>query len=84
MLFTDPPQHSRLRRLASRAFIASRVRALRPIVERMIEELIHEALERREIELMDEVAHSSPSGSSASSWACPRATDPQKTCCRRS
>lgn len=56
MLFTDPPQHSRLRRLASRAFTANRVRSLRPIVERMVEALVDEALERRDIELMDEVA----------------------------
>jgi cytochrome P450 len=56
MLFTDPPLHSRLRRLASRAFTANRVRSLRPIIERMVEELLDEALEREDVELMGEVA----------------------------
>jgi cytochrome P450 len=56
MLFADPPLHSRLRRLASRAFTANRVRSLRPTVERMVEELLDEAIERKEVEMMDEVA----------------------------
>jgi cytochrome P450 len=56
MLFADPPVHSRLRRLASRAFTANRVRDLRPIVERMADELLDEAVERREVELIGEVA----------------------------
>lgn len=56
MLFTDPPLHTRLRRLASRAFTTNRVRSLRPIVERMVEDLLDEAAERGDVELMTEVA----------------------------
>ncbi len=56
MLFTDPPLHTRLRRLASRAFTTNRVRSLRPVVERMADELLDEAIERRDVELMEDVA----------------------------
>ena len=39
MLFTDPPDHTRLRRLAAAAFTRSRVAALRPRVTEIAEEL---------------------------------------------
>ncbi|MGH9047043.1 MAG: cytochrome P450, partial [Acidimicrobiales bacterium] len=62
MLFTDPPLHTRLRRLASRAFTSNRVRSLRPIVERTVEALLDEAIERKEVELMTAVALPLPIG----------------------
>ncbi|WP_371480269.1 cytochrome P450 [Kitasatospora sp. NBC_00315] len=40
LLDSDPPAHTRLRRLVSRAFSARRVEALRPRVERITAELI--------------------------------------------
>ena len=40
MLFRDPPDHTRLRRLVSSAFTARRVQALRPAVEAMVGELL--------------------------------------------
>src|SRR5262245_35904252 len=40
LLTLNPPDHTRLRRLVSGAFTARRVQALRPAVERMVEELI--------------------------------------------
>ncbi|MER5772448.1 cytochrome P450 [Streptomyces sp. NPDC001985] len=40
-LFTmDPPEHTRLRKLVSRAFTARRVRELRPRIQRMTDELL--------------------------------------------
>jgi cytochrome P450 len=40
MLFSDPPDHTRLRSLASRAFTPRRLEALRPRVEAVAEELL--------------------------------------------
>jgi cytochrome P450 len=40
MLTINPPDHTRLRRLVSGAFTARRVQALRPAVERMVDELL--------------------------------------------
>ncbi|MEV4642357.1 cytochrome P450 [Actinoplanes sp. NPDC049548] len=40
MLTTDPPDHTRLRRLVSRAFTARRVEGLRPRVRELAEELL--------------------------------------------
>jgi cytochrome P450 len=40
MLTANPPEHTRLRRLVSSAFTARRVQALRPAVERMVDDLL--------------------------------------------
>lgn len=56
MLFADPPDHTRLRRLAGGAFTPARVRALRPAVEEMTSSLLHDALERVDVELISEIA----------------------------
>ena len=40
MLMMDPPDHTRLRRLVSGAFTPRRVQALRPAIERMVEDLL--------------------------------------------
>src|SRR5690349_9274735 len=40
MLATNPPDHTRLRRLVSSAFTARRVQALRPAIARMVQSLL--------------------------------------------
>src|SRR5579884_2615863 len=47
MLFADPPDHTRLRRLVSRAFTPQRVEALRPAVEEMVSGFIDAILDER-------------------------------------
>ncbi|GIF22574.1 cytochrome P450 [Paractinoplanes tereljensis] len=42
MLALNPPDHTRLRRLVSSAFTARRVQALRPAIERMVDDLLAE------------------------------------------
>jgi cytochrome P450 len=42
MLFTDPPDHTRLRALANRAFTPSRVEALRPRIAAIVDEQLAE------------------------------------------
>lgn len=60
MLFTDPPEHTRLRGLVSRAFTPRRVDALRPAVQEMVDELIDEMAERGEVDIMDVLAFPLP------------------------
>jgi cytochrome P450 len=40
MLLLNPPEHTRLRRLVSSTFTARRVQALRPAIERMVDDLL--------------------------------------------
>ena len=42
MMNLDPPDHSRLRRLVSRAFVPTRIAALEPSIERIARELLDE------------------------------------------
>ena len=42
MLNVDPPDHTRLRRLVSRAFAPTRIAALEPSIERIAGELLDE------------------------------------------
>ncbi|HVA75019.1 MAG TPA: cytochrome P450 [Acidimicrobiales bacterium] len=60
MLFTDPPEHTRLRGLVSRAFTPKRVEALRPAVEAMVAALLDEMAERAEVDVMDVLAFPLP------------------------
>lgn len=56
MLLTDPPDHTRLRRLVSRAFTPRRVEALRPAVEAMVDDLLDGLLGAGEVDLMSTFA----------------------------
>jgi cytochrome P450 len=56
MLFMDPPSHTRLRSLASCAFSPSRVRALRSHIEEIANRLIHKALGRGEMDVIEDFA----------------------------
>ncbi|NUW34615.1 cytochrome P450 [Nonomuraea sp. SMC257] len=56
MLTVDPPDHTRLRRLVSKAFTARRVEGLRPRVEQITRELIATMAVKDEAELIDEFA----------------------------
>ena len=47
MLAINPPDHTRLRRLVSSSFTARRVQALRPAIERMVDDLLDD-LERHD------------------------------------
>ena len=60
MLFQDPPDHTRLRSLASRAFTQRRVRALEPRIRAIADDLL-DAIERDgRAELMGAFAYPSP------------------------
>jgi cytochrome P450 len=59
-LFLDPPDHTRLRRLVSKAFTPRVVEALRPTVQRWVNQLIDRAAAQGRIELVADLAYPLP------------------------
>jgi len=60
LLFLDPPDHTRIRSLASKAFTPNRVRQLRRRVEALVDELLDRAEERGSLELIADLAYPLP------------------------
>ncbi|GLW47638.1 cytochrome P450 [Streptomyces sp. NBRC 14336] len=60
LLVSDPPQHTRLRGLISRAFTARRVEELRPRVQRITDDLLDAMLPYDRAELVESFAHPLP------------------------
>ena len=56
MIFSDPPEHTRLRGLVSKAFTPRRISGMRPRLEAIVDQLLAPAMARGSIELMDEFA----------------------------
>jgi pimeloyl-[acyl-carrier protein] synthase len=56
MIFSDPPEHTRLRGPVSKAFTPRRISGMRPRLEEIVDELLGPASARGSIELMDEFA----------------------------
>src|SRR5436190_4150840 len=56
MVFRDPPQHTRLRRLASRVFHVRSIHALRPNVEALTAWLLERIVDKPEFDFIDEFA----------------------------
>jgi cytochrome P450 len=56
MIGADPPEHTRLRRLVSKAFTARRVEGLRPRVQEITDELLDRITPRSSAELVGEFA----------------------------
>jgi cytochrome P450 len=59
-LFRDPPVHTRLRKLVSKAFTARRVEQLQPFVEKLTDELLTAAADRGRLELVADLAYPLP------------------------
>jgi cytochrome P450 len=60
MLDREPPDHTRLRRLVLKAFTPRTVEALRPRIEAIVDGLIRRAIERREFDLVADIAEPLP------------------------
>ncbi|WP_427165578.1 cytochrome P450 family protein [Streptomyces sp. C1-1] len=60
LLVTDPPQHTRLRSLVSRAFTARRVAQLRPRIRQITDELLDAMLPHGRADLVDSFAYPLP------------------------
>jgi cytochrome P450 len=71
LFFVDPPDHTRLRRLVARAFSARTVEGLRPRAEWVVGGLVDAAVERGELEVVNEFAFRIPIRVLASLFAVP-------------
>ncbi|BCJ50479.1 cytochrome P450 [Actinoplanes sp. NBRC 14428] len=60
MLFSDPPQHSRLRRIFGRAFTMRRTMSLRPRIEEITDQVLDAVPAGAEIDLVEAVAMAVP------------------------
>ena len=60
MLNRDPPDHTRLRRLVSKAFTPRRIEGLRPRVQQLVDEALDRAAEGSGMELMSDYAFPLP------------------------
>lgn len=60
MLDSDPPDHTRLRRLVGRAFTTQRIQRLRPDIERLVDELLDAAEPGPRVDLVDALAFPVP------------------------
>jgi len=60
MVFRDPPDHTRLRRLVNQAFTPRRVQALRPRVEQLVSELLDDLGPRGHADLILDFAYPIP------------------------
>jgi cytochrome P450 len=60
MLFADPPDHTRLRRLVSRAFTPKRVEELRPSVEATVASILDVMADKGEVDVMADLAFPLP------------------------
>ncbi|MGW5672579.1 cytochrome P450 family protein [Micromonospora sp. NPDC003776] len=56
MLNSDPPEHTRLRRIVSQAFAPRRIEALRPRVARIVDDLLDKIVPHGRAELMQDFA----------------------------
>ena len=61
MLMQDPPNHTRLRRLVSRAFTPPAIERLRPHVQELVDSMLDVAQERGEMDVIADLARPLPS-----------------------
>ena len=56
ILLVDPPEHTRLRKVAARAFTRPKLMELEPTIEALANDIVDRAVKRAEVEWMGEVA----------------------------
>lgn len=59
-LFLDPPDHTRLRGLVSKAFVPKVVRALEPDITKLVDDLLDKAADAGEFEVIADLAYPLP------------------------
>ena len=60
MLFLDPPEHSRIRKLLNKEFTPHMIQRMRPRIERVVNSLLDDVTGKSEIEFMTEFANPLP------------------------
>jgi cytochrome P450 len=56
MLMADPPNHTRLRQLVSRAFTPRHIEGLRPAIHKLVDDLLDALTDKGDVEFMSEFA----------------------------
>src|SRR5882757_10914085 len=59
-LFLDPPDHTRLRKLVSKAFVPKVVKALEPDITAMVNSLLDKAVDAGRFDVIADLAHPLP------------------------
>ena len=77
LLGLDPPDHTRLRTLVSKAFTPRMVEQLRPQAQAIVDEALDRAADRGEMELIEELAYPLPVAVIARMLGVPREDWPQ-------
>ena len=60
MLFLDPPEHSRIRKLLNKEFTPNMIQRLRPRIQHVVDSLLDDVAGKSEIEFMTEFANPLP------------------------
>ena len=60
LLFMDPPEHSRLRKLMNKGFSPAATEALRPRIESLVDTMLDDLAGQSEVDLMPHLAHPFP------------------------
>ena len=60
LLFMDPPEHSRLRKLMNKGFSPAVSESLRPRIDALVDKMLAAISDKSEIEIMSELAHPFP------------------------
>src|SRR5215217_7228021 len=60
MLFLDPPEHSRLRKLLNKEFTPNMIQRMRPRIQQVVDSLLDDVAGKSEIEFMTEFANPLP------------------------
>src|SRR6202050_4623455 len=60
LIFMDPPEHTRLRKLLNKGFSPAAIEALRPRVENLVDQMLKPLQRGSEVELMHEFANPLP------------------------
>jgi len=60
IVFQDPPNHTRLRKLVNKSFTPRTIEAFRPKVEALVDELVTTALKKKEFDLVSELTFKIP------------------------
>lgn len=60
LLFIDPPDHTRIRKLMSKAFTPRSVERLRPKVQAIVDELLDGVADRGTVEIVSEIGYTVP------------------------
>lgn len=71
MLSADPPEHTRLRKLVSKAFTPRAVENLRPRIQEIVDYLLDEAEKKGSMDVVEDLAHPLPVIVIAEMLGCP-------------